>query len=75
MQFCYKMTKLSFVKYIFFTKKVRINPNHPKSFKILYMLLYDFGGFRIVECSYHVFTGGLMSQLCLSTKKFGYCTV
>ena len=33
-----------------------VNPNHPKSFKILYMLLYDFGGFRLVECSYHVFT-------------------
>ena len=57
--------------------KVRINPNHPKSFKILYMLLYDFGGFRLVECSYHVFTWGLMSQFCLSTKNvpFGYCTV
>ena len=53
------------------------NPNHPKSFKILYMLLYDFGGFRLVECSYHVFTWGLMSQFCLSTKNvpFGYCTV
>ena len=54
-----------------------INPNHPKSFKILYMLLYDFGGFRLVECSYHVFTWGLMSQFCLSIKNvpFGYCTV
>ena len=54
-----------------------INPNHPKFFKILYMLLYDFGGFRLVECSYHVFTWGLMSQFCLSTKSvpFGHCTV
>ena len=54
-----------------------INPNHPKSFKILHMLLYDFGGFRLVECSYHVFTWGLMSQFCLSTKNvpFGYHTV
>ena len=56
-----------------------INPNQPKSFKILCMLLYDFGGFRLVECSYmyHVFTWGLMSQFCLSTKNvpFGYCTV
>ena len=54
-----------------------VNPNHPKSFKILYMLLYDFGGFGQVECSYHVFTWDLMSQFCLSTKNvpFGYCTV
>ena len=53
------------------------NPNHPKSFKIFHMLLYDFGGFRLVECSYHVFTWGLMSQFCLRTKNvpFGYCTV
>ena len=36
-----------------------------------------FGGFGIVECSHHVFTWGLMSQFCLSTKNvpFGYCTV
>ena len=56
---------------------VVFNPDHPKSFKILYMLLYDFGGFWLVECSYHVFTWGLMSQFCLSTKNvpFGYCTV
>ena len=45
-----------------------INPNYPKSFKILYMLLYEFGGFRLVECSYRVFTWGSMSQFCLSTK-------
>ena len=53
------------------------NANHSKSFKILYMLLYDLGGFRLVECSYHVFTWGLMSQFCLSTKNvpFGYRTV
>ena len=59
------------------TKGKMFNPNHPKAFKILYMLFYDFGGFRLVECSYHVFTWGLMSQFCLSTKNvpFGYCTV
>ena len=32
------------------------------------MLLYHLGGFRLVECSYHVFTWGLMSQFCVSTK-------
>ena len=55
---------------------VYFNPNRSKSFKILYMLLYDFGGFRLVECSYHVFTWGLMSQFCLTKNvPFGYCTV
>ena len=33
---------------------VPIKLNHPKSFRILCMLLYDFGGFRLVECSYHL---------------------
>ena len=37
--------------------------------KILYMFLYDFGGFRLVECSYHVFTWGSMSQFRLNTTK------
>ena len=38
------------------------------------MLLYDLGGFRLVECSYHVFTWGLMSQFCLSMKNVPFGT-
>ena len=38
------------------------------------MLLYDFGGFRLVECSYHVFTWGMMSQFCLSMNNVPFGT-
>ena len=48
----------------YFEEVCNLTLNHPESFKILYMLLYDFGGFRLVECSHHVFTWGLMSQFC-----------
>ena len=52
-----------------------INPDLPKSSQILCMVLCDFGGFSIAECSPYIFTWGLMSQFCAKNVLVGYCTM